>query len=140
MLSNLLSQPHLLLAQKCEGRALEKINDTADERIVHATHRETDILFFRKFCEFFKLHHPNRYIFSYRLRATVPRRNIKLPESRRLLQLPCKRMLTPAAPHEQYVHFHGRIVHYSFVRISAPFFVMRTVCSKCAVREPSRVR
>lgn len=40
----------------------------------------------------------------------------------------------------EYADIHSGILPYSFVRISGPFFVMSTVCSKCAVREPSFVR
>ncbi len=40
----------------------------------------------------------------------------------------------------EYTNIHPCILSYSLVRISGPFLVIKTVCSACAVREPSLVR
>src|SRR3989338_4573165 len=85
---------------------LEYIDYPADQRVVGTDDGETDIFFFREFRQTIEIHSFYLHALSVRERPAVPRRNIELPDTRRLLQFPRERVFAPSPADDEYVSCH----------------------------------
>ena len=83
---------------------LKRIDNTADQRIIHADDGQVNLFFFRKSNELVKLHRCNIDTLCVLRNSCVSRSAVNLVYLRALCHLPGNRMLSSAASYNQYFH------------------------------------
>ncbi len=91
-------------AEDPQALALKHVHNTAAQGIVHADHRQIDLLLLREGRQLFKFHGADVHALRQLADAAVSRGAVDLFRLRALGQLPHNGVLSAAASHYQYFH------------------------------------